>query len=377
MSEKKAEKQAVISRRQALRGIGGAALASSAGVGLASPALANDARGESITWKMVTSWPKDLPGPGVSARRIAEAITTMSGGRLTVQLFAAGEIVPAFEVLDAVSSGTAQMGHSASLYWQGKMPAAAFFCTVPFGLLPHEHVAWIEQGGGQQLWEELYAPFGVQPYMAGNTGPTMGGWFRKEIASPADLKGVKIRAVGMGGEVLRRLGAQAISLPSSELYAGFQSGVVDAVEFLGPWTDSALGFQRIGSHYYGPGVNKPNGTGEALINKKALSALPEDLRAVVAAACRMEADRALAEANQFNATALAKLQETDGLHIAPFPVSVQEAYAVAAAEVMAEYAKSDAMSAKVFASYEKARTLSSGWSDMSLAQNLGARALMP
>ena len=132
-------------------------------------------------WRMVTSWPKRLPGPGMSAERVAERIKSMSGGRLDIAVHAAGEVVPAFEVLDAVGGNVAEMGHTASFYWQGKMPAAAFFTTVPFGLTPGEHVAWVDAGGGQALWDELYAPFGVKPFMGGNTGVCMGGWFRNEI----------------------------------------------------------------------------------------------------------------------------------------------------------------------------------------------------
>ena len=166
---------------------------------------------------MVTSWPKRLPGPGMSAERVAERIRTLSGGRIDITVYAAGEVVPAFEVLDAVGNGVADIGHTASFYWQGKMPAAAFFTTVPFGLTPAEHVAWIEAGGGQALWDELYAPFGVKPFMAGNTGVCMGGWFRREIKSLADLRGLKLRSLGLGGEVYRRLGATPQTTPPAEI----------------------------------------------------------------------------------------------------------------------------------------------------------------
>ncbi len=164
-------------------------------------------RGETQRWHMVTSWPKRLPGPGMSAERVAERIAALSGGRLQITVHAAGELVPAFEVLDAVESGVAEMGHTAAFYWQGKQPAAAFYTTVPFGLTPAEHVAWIYVGGGQALWDELYAPFGAKPFMAGNTGVCMGGWFRRELNSGDDLKGLKIRSLGLGGEIYRRLGA--------------------------------------------------------------------------------------------------------------------------------------------------------------------------
>src|SRR5579864_1680325 len=208
---------------------------------IAAPAVA---RAQSLKWKMVTSWPKRLPGPGMSAERVAERIRTLSGGRIDITVYAAGEVVPAFGVLDAVGNGVADIGHTASFYWQGKMPAAAFFTTVPFGLTPSEHVAWIEAGGGHALWDELYAPFGVKPFMGGNTGVCMGGWFRREIKSRDDVKGLKIRSLGLGGEVLRRLGAIPQTTSPGEILVALQSGLIDAAEFVGPGSDIALGLFR-------------------------------------------------------------------------------------------------------------------------------------
>src|SRR3982750_4529994 len=182
--------------RRSLAGLATAAAA------LAAPSIA---RAQTRRWRMVTSWPKRLPGPGMSAERVAERIAAMSGGRLQISVSAAGEGVPAFEGLDAVGGGVAEIGHTAAFYWQGKMPAAAYYTTVPFGLTPAEHVAWVEAGGGQALWDELYAPFGVKPFMGGNTGVCMGGWFRRDINGAGDLKGLKIRSLGLGGEVYRRL----------------------------------------------------------------------------------------------------------------------------------------------------------------------------
>ena len=179
----------------------GATLATAA---LAAPSIA---RAQTMKWRMVTSWPKRLPGPGMSAERVAERIRTLSNGRLDIAVAAAGEVVPAFGVLEAVGTGVAEMGHTAAFYWQGKMAAAPFFTTVPFGLTPAEHVAWVEAGGGQALWDELYKPFGVKPFMGGNTGVCMGGWFRREVKSLAELRGLKLRSLGLGGEIYRRLGA--------------------------------------------------------------------------------------------------------------------------------------------------------------------------
>jgi TRAP-type mannitol/chloroaromatic compound transport system substrate-binding protein len=274
-----------ITRRTLARGgaLGAAgALASAAAPALAAPAVAQSA---TLRWRMVTSWQKRLPGPGMSAERLAERIGALSGGRLDIVVSAAGEVVPAFGVLDAVGSGVAEMGHSAAFYWQGKEPAAAFFTTVPFGLLPNEHVAWMDAGGGQALWDELYAPFGVKPFMAGNTGVCMGGWFRREIKSRDDVRGLKIRSLGLGGEVYRRLGAIPQTTAPAEILVALQSGVIDGAEFVGPGSDIALGLYRYAPFYYGPGFNKPNGTGECIVNLKAWQGLDAELQAIVTSAC--------------------------------------------------------------------------------------------
>jgi TRAP-type mannitol/chloroaromatic compound transport system substrate-binding protein len=209
----------------------------------------------------------------MSAERIAERVRVLSAGRIEITVHAAGEVVPAFEVLDAVAGDVADIGHTAAFYWQGKMPAATFFTTVPGGLTPGEHVAWVDAGGGQALWDELYAPFGVKPFMGGNTGVCMGGWFRREIRSLADLRGLKLRTLGLGGEVYRRLGATPQTTPPAEILVSLQSGVIDGAEFVGPGTDIALGLYRVAPLYYYPGFNKPNGTGECIVSLKTWNAL--------------------------------------------------------------------------------------------------------
>src|SRR5579863_7427953 len=286
---------------------------------VAAPAVA---LAQTRRWRMVTSWPKRLPGPGLSAERIASRIAALSGGRLVITVSAAGEIVPAFEVLDAVGSGVAEMGHTAAFYWQGKEPAAAFFTTVPFGLLPNEHVAWVDAGGGQALWDELYAPFGVKPFMGGNTGVCMGGWFRREIRSRDDVRGLKIRSLGLGGEVYRRLGAIAQTTAPGEILVALQSGVLDAAEFVGPGSDIALGLFRFAPFYYGPGFNKPNGTGECIISAKAWAGLDAELKAIVTHACAAEAAFALAEMERLNIEALATLKTRDNAQLRTFPADL-------------------------------------------------------
>jgi TRAP-type mannitol/chloroaromatic compound transport system substrate-binding protein len=337
---------------------------------LAAPAIA---RADTLKWRMVTSWPKRLPGPGMSAERIATRIKTLSNGRIDISVHAAGEIVPAFGVLDAVGNGVADIGHTASFYWQGKMPAANFFTTVPFGLTPAEHVAWIDAGGGQALWDELYAPFGVKPFMGGNTGVCMGGWFRRELKSLADLKGVKIRSLGLGGEIYHRLGATPQTTPPAEILVSLQSGVLDAAEFVGPGTDIALGLYRVAPFYYYPGFNKPNGTGECIVSAKAWTALPDDLKAIVAHACATEATYALAEMERLNAEALGSLTGEHKVKLAAFPEDFVAAARNQANDVLGEIASRDAVSGKVHKSYLAFRGRTAPWSRVSIEAVLRAR----
>src|ERR1700746_3154544 len=315
---------------------------------LAAPALAQSGK---MRWRMVTSWPKRLPGPGMSAERVAERITTLAGGRLAITVSAAGEVVPAFEVLDAVGSGVAEMGHTAAFYWQGKEPAASFFTTVPFGLLPNEHVAWIDAGGGQALWDELYAPFGVKPFMAGNTGTCMGGWFRREIKSRDDVRGLKIRSLGLGGEVYRRLGSIPQTTSPGEILVALQSGVIDGAEFVGPGSDIALGLYRFAPFYYGPGFNKPNGTGECIVSLKAWESLDDEMKAIVKTSCAAEAAFALAEMERLNIEALATLKTRDNEQPRTFPSDLIAAARTTAGDVLGELAAKSDKARKVHDSY--------------------------
>ncbi|MFT5236033.1 MAG: TRAP-type mannitol/chloroaromatic compound transport system substrate-binding protein, partial [Shewanella sp.] len=196
---------------------------------------------ETIEWKLVTSWPKNFPGLGMAPERFAKLVDEMSAGRLKIKVYGAGELMPAFEVFDAVSQGTVQMGHSAAYYWKGKTPAAQFFTSIPFGLNAQEMNGWLHYGGGMELWEEVYEPFGIIPLAGGNTGVQMGGWFNKEINSMEDLKGLKMRLPGLGGEVLKRVGGVPVTLPGRELFTALQTGAIDATEWVGPFNDLAFG----------------------------------------------------------------------------------------------------------------------------------------
>jgi TRAP-type mannitol/chloroaromatic compound transport system substrate-binding protein len=337
---------------------------------VAAPSVA---RAQTVKWRMVTSWPKRLPGPGMSAERIADRVRALSGGRLDISVSAAGEVVPAFEVLDAVGNGVADIGHTASFYWQGKMPAAAFFTTVPFGLTPGEHVAWIDAGGGQALWDELYAPFGVKPFMGGNTGVCMGGWFRREVKSLADMRGLKLRSLGLGGAVYRRLGVTPQTTPPAEILVSLQSGVIDGAEFVGPGTDIALGLYRVAPFYYYPGFNKPNGTGECIVSLKVWNTLSDELKAVITHACATEANYALAEMERLNAQALAALVDEHKVKLSAFPEDLIAAARKQASDVLGELAGKSAITGKVHASYAAFRERTAPWSRISIESVLRAR----
>src|SRR6056297_1238805 len=269
-----------IQRRKFLSGaaLGGAAAAAAP---LATPAIAQDRRELS----MVTTWPKNFPGLGTGAQRLADRITAATDGRITVNLYAAGELVGAFESFDAVAAGNADMWHGASYYWQGKSPGFAFFTAVPFGMTATENDAWLYHAGGQDLWDELGAQFNIKAMPAGNTGVQMGGWFRNEVTSVDDFNGLKFRMPGLGGEVLRKLGAAVQALPGGEIFPALQSGAIDATEWVGPWNDLAFGFFRVAPYYYYPGFHEPGSTLECGINLDVWNSFSDADKALVQACC--------------------------------------------------------------------------------------------
>ena len=348
--------------------------AAAAGAATTFSPLARTQAQEKIEWKMVTSWPKNSPGPGVTAQRLVDRIAQMSNGRLTIKLYGAGELVPPLAVFDTVSAGTAEMGHTASFFWQGKAKASVFFTAVPFGLTAGEHHAWIYHGGGQTLWDELYGQFNIKPFMAGNTGIGMGGWFKKEVNSLDDLRGLKYRIPGLGGAILQRLGAVPVSIAPGEIFTALQSGVVDGAEFLGPWSDLGFGFYKAASYYYWPGFHEPNGSGECLINRASWDALADDLKEIVNAACAAENAYSLAETEWGNAAALETLVNEHGVQVRAFPEDVLQAAKTAAAEVLAEFDQGDDITKRIYQSFSIAQQRATNWSRISTLAFLSARA---
>ncbi|MGB5426553.1 MAG: TRAP transporter substrate-binding protein [Gammaproteobacteria bacterium] len=340
--------------------------AKQAATGVASPQ-------QTYSWKMVTTWPKNFPGLGTGANNLAKLISEMSGGRLTVKVYGASELVPAFEVFDAVSSGTAEMGHGAAYYWKGKTEAAQFFAAVPFGMTAQEMNAWLYYGGGMQLWEEVYAPFGVLPTAAGNTGLQMGGWFNKEINGVEDLQGLKMRIPGLGGEVLKRAGGTPVNLPGGEIFTSLQSGTIDATEWVGPYNDLAFGLYKAAKYYYYPGWHEPGTTLECLFNKQAFEALPVDLQSIVSNACRVANADMLAEYTARNNTALQTLVNEHHVDVREFPKPVLDKLRSISEQVVAEIAAHDALSAQVYESYLNFRQQVVAWHDISERTYLNVR----
>ncbi|MBO31583.1 MAG: ABC transporter substrate-binding protein [Rhodospirillaceae bacterium] len=348
-------------RRDFIKGAGVASAATAAAVSFPKPALSQGIK----QIKMVTTWPKNFPGLGTTASRLANRITSMSGGSLTVKVFAANELVPAFESFDAVSSGTADMYHAAEYYWQGKSKAFNFFAAVPYGLTATEQSAWINHGGGQQLWDEVGKQFGIKSFMAGNTGVQMGGWFNKEVNSLEDYKGLKIRMPGLGGEVLRRIGAAAVSLPGGEIFPALQSGAIDATEWVGPWNDLAFGFYKVTKYYYYPGFHEPGTTLSSSMNLKTWEGLSSEHKAIVQAAMSAENDVALAEFNARNNGALTTLINKHKVKVRKFSNGVMNAIGKASGEVVAEAGASDKITGKVYDSFRNFRKESIAWSKLS------------
>jgi TRAP-type mannitol/chloroaromatic compound transport system substrate-binding protein len=316
--------------------------------GLAAPSLAR--AGAPIAWKMATAWPKDTPGGGSNARRLSEMIAAMSGGRLMVQPFADGELVAASEMFDAVSAGTAELGHGTSAAWQQRDPSFHFFSGVPFGFLGHEHAGWLRFGGGQALWERAYEPFGVLPFFSGSFGTLAAGWFRHPIPSLDDLKGLTMRSEGLGGEVWRRLGVNVVALPRQEILPAFKAGKIDAADWVGPWGDYDLGLASVAMNYYVPGFRGIGPSIELIVNRAAFETLPGDLQAVVRGAAAASAMETYADFTYNNIAFLTPLAEA-GVAIRTLPDAIVRAAGREAEALLQEIAATSPTAGEAYQSF--------------------------
>ncbi|MDR5902581.1 TRAP transporter substrate-binding protein [Halomonas icarae] len=324
--------------------------AGAAGV-VAAPFVSTAKAQETITWNMVTSWPKNFPALGTGANEFAKRVETLSGGRMRIRVHGAGELVPALEVFDAVAAGTAEMGHSAAYYWRGKVAASQFFTAVPFGMTTQETNAWLYYGGGQELWDEIYAKHNLKPFPVGNTTTQPGGWFKKEINSLEDLQGLKLRLPGLAGEAMNRIGVTTVTMPGSEIFTSMQTGVLDAADWVSPYNDLAFGLHQVADYYYTSAWNEPSAILEGTVNLDAWNALPDDLKAVVTEAARASNLAMISEFTFRNAQAMDTLVNEHGVKLRIFPEDVMKALYEASQEVIVEQVESDPDSKKVHDSY--------------------------
>ncbi|MFD2741696.1 TRAP transporter substrate-binding protein [Sulfitobacter aestuarii] len=304
---------------------------------LATPVIAQDKR----QWKMVTSWPKNLPGPGINAQKIADLITEVSGGRLEIKLYAAGELVPGNGVFDAVSEGTAEIYHSVPAYWGSKSKGLLLFGSQPFGLRADEQLGWLKNGGGQELYDAAYARFNLKPFLCENTGPQWGGWFREELQSVNDIKGMSFRSTGLSSEMHSKIGMAVQAMSGPDMFQALQTGAIDAGEFIGPWTDSALGYHQVAKYYYWPGVGEPSSAGEIAVNKSLWDELPADLQTIVKLASESIYISSLVEYQTNHAKALQRLISDHDVKVRQMPEDIVAAMGAAAEEIYHELQDSD------------------------------------
>ena len=327
-------------------------------------------------WRMVTTWPKNLPGLGTAPQRMADNVRVMSQGRLNIKVYGAGEVVPALEVFEAVSQGTAQMGHGAAYYWKGKVPIAQFFTAVPFGLTAQEMNGWLMHGGGLELWRELYSRYNLFPIPGGNTGVQMAGWFNREINSLDDIKGLKMRIPGMGGEVFEQAGGTAINLPGGEIFTSMQTGVIDATEWVGPYNDLAFGLHQVARYYYYPGWQEAGPTLEVLINKESWDSLPEDLQVIVETAALAANMDMLAEYTARNNSALRELVDEHKVELRRLPDDVLAEIKDLSEQMIADMVEKDEdeLSKRIYKSWSRYRDDVMAYHEISERAYINARS---
>lgn len=316
-------------------------------------------------WKMVTTWPPHFPVMGEGADMIAKWIKEMSDGRLDVTVYGGGELVPPLQAFDAVSQGMVEMGHGVPYYWAGKAPAAQFFAAVPFGLNAQALNAWIYSGGGQELWDEVYARFNLVSMLAGNTGVQMGGWFNKEINTIDDIKGLKMRIPGLGGKVIAKAGGTVVLSAGGEIYTNLERGVIDATEWVGPYHDYMMGFYKVAKYYYYPGWHEPGSGLELFVNKSKYEQLPDDLKLIIRTAAMRGNMWMLSTFESKNNTYLQKLINEHNVQLRMFPDDMLSKFKQYSEEVIQEITEKDPMSRKVYESFSKFKKSMGDWAQIS------------
>ena len=317
----------------------------------------------SVRWRMATSWPHALDTLYGGAQTIAEQVGVMSGGRFTIEPYAAGEIVPGLQVLDAVQNGAVECGHTASYYYVGKNPALAFGTAVPFGLTPQQQNTWLYEAGGNEALDRIYSDFGVRSFPAGNTGPQMGGWFKRELDGPASLKGLKMRIPGLGGKVMAAMGVNVQVLPGGEIYLALERGAIDAAEFTGPYDDEKLGLPKAARFYYYPGWWEPGPTLTALVNQQAWAKLPKAYQEMFRSACQSANLLMLSRYDRLNAVALERLRQGN-TQVEFYGDAILKEAQSATADLLADSARGDVGFASLYSAWKDFRQVARGWNQV-------------
>lgn len=308
---------------------------------------------ETYRWKMVTTWPPNFPVLGEGCNKFAQWVNEASGGRMEITVYGGGELVPSLEVFDAVSNGAIELGHGASYYWAGKIPAAQFFSTVPFGMNAQQMNAWLVGAGGHDLWKETYADFNLLPFPGGNTGMQMGGWFNQEINTIEDIKGLKMRIPGIGGKVFNRAGGTSVLVAGGEIYTNLERGVIDATEWIGPYHDYLMGFYNVARYYYYPGWHEPGTALELFANKDKFAALPTDLQGILTSCAQRLNMWSLSESEVKNSEYARKLRDEENVEFRKFPDEVLSVFQQYSEEVVTDMVSGDPISRKAYESYKK------------------------
>ncbi len=325
---------------------------------VAAPAVAQTT--PTINWRLASSFPKSLDTIFGAADIMAKRVAQLTDGKFNIRVFPGGELVPALQVMDAVQAGTVEMGHSASYYYFGKDPTFAFDTAVPFGLTARQQTAWIDQGGGRQLMREFFADYGIVNFMGGNTGCQMGGWFRKEVNTPQDMNGLKMRVGGFAGRVMQKLGVVPQQIAGGDIYPALEKGTIDAAEWIGPYDDEKLGFNKVAPFYYTPGWWEPSAQLSFYVNRKEWDKLPKEFQAALEVAT-FEAHIAMqAMYDARNPAALARLIK-NGVKLKTFSKSILDACYKAAQEVIEEEASKNTKFKKVLDPWRRFQQDQNNW----------------
>jgi len=319
---------------------------------------------EVMYWKMTTTWPPNFPVLGEVATKYAEWVDELSNGQIQIKVYGGGELVPALEAFDAVSNGTIEMGAGTAYYWAGKTPAAQFFAAVPFGMNSQQITSWLETGGGYELWKKTYAQFNLVPFLGGNTGVQMGGWFNKEVNSISDFKGLKMRMPGIAGKVIEKAGGAAVLVSGGEIYTNLERGIIDATEWIGPYHDYKMGFHKIAKYYYTPGWHEPGSQMEFFINKNLYDQLPKHLQEILMAASKRAQVWVLAEFDKQNGIYLDKMIHEEGVEIREFSKTTLDTLRQYTNQVIEEMIGDDPLSREVYESYTNFQKKASKWSEV-------------